>query len=200
MVWGGIGYHSRTPLVRVAGTLSSQRYIEVLELVVLPYLQGLVTAIFQQDNARPHVARMVQRFFVNHQIELFPWLARSPDLLPIENMWSIVAQRLIHITPPAATPDQLWQRVEAACSAVPQEHIQSIFESKPRRVVVVISNNGGYSGYGFWQEPHFTEVYKFNHLILGQHVIYKINFVGLSLVFLRVAFTVASSVYRIHFQ
>ncbi|GFW95790.1 transposable element Tcb1 transposase [Trichonephila clavipes] len=24
MVWGGIGYHSRTPLVRIAGTLKSQ--------------------------------------------------------------------------------------------------------------------------------------------------------------------------------
>ncbi|GFW81140.1 transposable element Tcb1 transposase [Trichonephila clavipes] len=47
MAWGGIGYHSRTPL-------------------------GLATAIFQQDNARPHVARIVQRFFVNHQIELRP--------------------------------------------------------------------------------------------------------------------------------
>ncbi|GFY15978.1 uncharacterized protein TNCV_1286231 [Trichonephila clavipes] len=39
MVWGGIGYHSRTPLVRIAGTLNSQRYIaEVLKPVVLPYL------------------------------------------------------------------------------------------------------------------------------------------------------------------
>ncbi|GFW90195.1 transposable element Tcb1 transposase [Trichonephila clavipes] len=43
-------------------------------------------------------------------------------------------------------------------------------------------------------ELHFTEVYKFNHLIPGLHVIYKINFVVLSLVFLGVAFTVASSV------
>ncbi|GFV67591.1 transposable element Tcb1 transposase [Trichonephila clavipes] len=52
MVWGGIGYLSRTPLARIAGTLNSQRYIsEVLEPVVLPYLQGLATAIFQQDNA-----------------------------------------------------------------------------------------------------------------------------------------------------
>ncbi|GFV08308.1 transposable element Tcb1 transposase [Trichonephila clavipes] len=52
MVWGGIGYHSRTPLVRIAGTLNSQCYISVvLEPVVLPYLQGLVTTIFQQDNA-----------------------------------------------------------------------------------------------------------------------------------------------------
>ncbi|GFX01522.1 transposable element Tcb1 transposase [Trichonephila clavipes] len=110
MVWGGIGYHSRTPLV-------------------------LITA------------RIVQRSFVHHQIELLPWPAHSPDLSPIEIMWSMVAQRLTQITPPAATPDQFWQRVEAAWSAVPQEHIQSLFESMPRRVAEVISNNGGYSGY-----------------------------------------------------
>ncbi|GFX42572.1 transposable element Tc3 transposase [Trichonephila clavipes] len=103
LVWGDIGYHSRTPLVCIAGTLNSQCYIyKVLEPVVLPYLQGLATAIFQKDNARPHVARIVQRFFVNHQIELLPLPARSPDLSTIENMWSIVAQRLTQIIPPAA--------------------------------------------------------------------------------------------------
>ncbi|GFX48902.1 transposable element Tcb1 transposase [Trichonephila clavipes] len=145
MIWDGTGYHSCTPL-RIAGTLNSQRYIfEVLEQVVLPYLQGLATAIFQQHNARLHGARIVQRFFVNHQIELIPWPARS--LSPIENIWSMVAQRLTQITPPAATPDQLWQRVEVSWSAVPQEHFQSLFESMPRRVAAVISNNGGYSGY-----------------------------------------------------
>ncbi|GFV27189.1 transposable element Tcb1 transposase [Trichonephila clavipes] len=52
MVWGGIGYHYRTLLVRIVGNLNSHRYIsEVLEPIVLPYLQGLATAIFQQDNA-----------------------------------------------------------------------------------------------------------------------------------------------------
>ncbi|GFT40303.1 transposable element Tcb1 transposase [Trichonephila clavipes] len=55
-----------------------------------PGTMGLATAIFQQDNAPPHVARIVQRFFVNHQIELLP----CPDLSMIENMWSMVAQRL----------------------------------------------------------------------------------------------------------
>ncbi|GFW87302.1 transposable element Tcb1 transposase [Trichonephila clavipes] len=91
--------------LRIAGTLNSQRYnSEVLEPVVLPYLQGLVTAIFQQDNSQPHVARIVQRFFVNHQIELLSWPSCSSDLSPIENMWSMVAQILTQITPPAATP------------------------------------------------------------------------------------------------
>ncbi|GFV65311.1 transposable element Tc1 transposase [Trichonephila clavipes] len=112
-----------------------------------PDIMGLAAAIFQQDDARPHVARVVQRFFVNHQIELLPWPARSPEPSPIENMWSMVAERLTQITPSAATPDQLWQYVEAAWSAVPQEHIQSLFESMPRRVAAVSSINGGYSGY-----------------------------------------------------
>ncbi|GFV26268.1 transposable element Tcb1 transposase [Trichonephila clavipes] len=84
MVWGGIGYHSRTHLVRIAGTLNNQCYIsKLLEPVVAPYLQSLSTTIFQQDNARPNVPRIVQRFFVNHQIELLTWLVRSPDLSPI---------------------------------------------------------------------------------------------------------------------
>ncbi|GFX87010.1 transposable element Tcb1 transposase [Trichonephila clavipes] len=52
MVWVAAGYHSRTPLVRTAGTLSSQCYIsEVLEPVFFPYLQGLATAMLQQDSA-----------------------------------------------------------------------------------------------------------------------------------------------------
>ncbi|GFU42904.1 transposable element Tcb1 transposase [Trichonephila clavipes] len=67
-------------------------------------------------------------FFVHHQTELVPWPAHFPDLSPI------VAQRLTQITLTAATPDQLWDRVEAAWSAVPQEHIQSLFELMPRRV------------------------------------------------------------------
>ncbi|GFY26943.1 transposable element Tcb1 transposase [Trichonephila clavipes] len=107
MVWGSIRYHSRTPLVRITSTLNSQHYnYKVLEPVVLPCLQSLAAAILQQDNAQPHAARIVPKFF-NHQLALFPWRDRSPDILPIKNMWSMVAERLTQATPPAATPDQL---------------------------------------------------------------------------------------------
>ncbi|GFV72237.1 transposable element Tcb1 transposase [Trichonephila clavipes] len=69
--------------VRIAGTLNSQRYIsKVLMPVVLPYLQDLTTAIFQQDNTRPHVVRLVQRFF-SHQIHSKTFLAVSPGLATV---------------------------------------------------------------------------------------------------------------------
>ncbi|GFX43795.1 hypothetical protein TNCV_4110741 [Trichonephila clavipes] len=46
----------------------------------------------------------------------------------------MVAQRLTQIIPPAAPPDQLWQRVEAAWSAEPQEHIRMQEETTDRLV------------------------------------------------------------------
>ncbi|GFU83063.1 transposable element Tcb1 transposase [Trichonephila clavipes] len=70
-VWGGIGFHCRTPLVRIAGTLNIS---EVLEPVVLPYIQRLPSDIFQQFNALPPMARNFQEL-LSHQIELLSWPA-----------------------------------------------------------------------------------------------------------------------------
>ncbi|GFV80613.1 transposable element Tcb1 transposase [Trichonephila clavipes] len=103
---GCIAFHCRTPILHIAGTLNSQCYLsEVLEPMVLPYIQHLPSAIFQQDNALPHVARNIQEFFFTHQIEFLPWLACSPDLSPIENVLSMFAQRLSQDSPTATTPD-----------------------------------------------------------------------------------------------
>ncbi|GFX08118.1 transposable element Tcb1 transposase [Trichonephila clavipes] len=198
MVWGGIGFQCRTPLVRIAGTLNSQRYIsEMLKPVVLPYIQRLPSAIFQQDNVQSHMACNVQEFFFTHQTESLPWPACSPDLTPIENVWSMLAQQLAWDTLSAVTPDQLCQYVEAAWTAEPQGYIQSLFDSTPRRVAVVVANNRGYSNYRFCHHPHVTRSCNFNRLIFVKHVIWQINFAVIPLVLLGVAFCVTSSVYTL---
>ncbi|GFV87452.1 transposable element Tcb1 transposase [Trichonephila clavipes] len=105
---GDIESHCSTFLVRIAGTLNTQ---------------CLPSALFQYDNARPHLTRNVQEFFFTLQIELLHCPACSPDLSPIENVWSMLAQRLTWDILPAATQEKLGQYVEAAWTTVPQGYI-----------------------------------------------------------------------------
>ena len=64
MAWAGISSNSRTAIVVVPGKLTSRRYIDkILRPHVVPYLRQMgQSAIFQDDNARPHRARIVDDF------------------------------------------------------------------------------------------------------------------------------------------
>jgi hypothetical protein len=60
--WGGITAHGRTPLVVVAGNLTGIRYWdEIVQPYVIPFIQAQANSVtFQQENVRPHVARVRQ--------------------------------------------------------------------------------------------------------------------------------------------
>ncbi|GFX17885.1 transposable element Tcb2 transposase [Trichonephila clavipes] len=85
-VWRCPAYDSRSTLIVMRGTLTSQRYVDdILRPHVGPFQNGLPGAIFQQDNARPHTARVAQ-YFLRH-FQTLPWPARSPCLSPVEHVW-----------------------------------------------------------------------------------------------------------------
>ncbi|GFX23680.1 hypothetical protein TNCV_3596221 [Trichonephila clavipes] len=52
-------------------------------LLVVPYRRGLLKALYQHDNAKPHVAHRVLIFFNSQGIRLLPWPAQSPNLSSI---------------------------------------------------------------------------------------------------------------------
>jgi len=62
MVWGSISLVGKTRLMVFNGTLNVQRYCdEILDPVAIPYVQNMgVGSILEDDNARPHTARIVQ--------------------------------------------------------------------------------------------------------------------------------------------
>ncbi|GFW08109.1 transposable element Tc1 transposase [Trichonephila clavipes] len=61
------------------------RYVDdILTPIVLPMLSSRPGAIYQQDNARPHTARLSQQCLQGYDV--LPWPARSPDLSPIEHV------------------------------------------------------------------------------------------------------------------
>ncbi|UYV60627.1 hypothetical protein LAZ67_1001706 [Cordylochernes scorpioides] len=107
MAWGAIAYDSRSPLLRIQGTMTAQRYVDdVLRPVTLPYLQGVPNALYQQDNARPHTARISQQAL--QDVQMLPWPPYSPDLSPIEHVWDIIGRRLHALSQPLPE-DELWQ-------------------------------------------------------------------------------------------
>ncbi|GFW76717.1 transposable element Tcb1 transposase [Trichonephila clavipes] len=96
-----------------------------------------------QHNERRHVAGIVRTFLIMKNVQLLLWPARLPDLSPIENAWSMVAERLSHHHTPVTTVDELLYRVETAWSSVPIRFIQYLFESMARRISAVIIARGG---------------------------------------------------------
>ncbi|GFV70173.1 transposable element Tcb2 transposase [Trichonephila clavipes] len=86
MAWGATAYNARSPVVLIYFTITARRYVyDLLQPHELPIMQQLPECIFQQDNTRPHMAKVLQDCL--RTVTSLPWFARSPDLSPIEHIW-----------------------------------------------------------------------------------------------------------------
>ncbi|GFV82515.1 actin-binding LIM protein 2 [Trichonephila clavipes] len=72
----------------------------------LGLLNAAPNTIFQQDNARPHVAPRTNSLT---GFDILPWQANSPDLNPIVHLWDLIG-RDMNRGPLAQTVDDLLQR------------------------------------------------------------------------------------------
>ncbi|GFU20997.1 uncharacterized protein TNCV_4600581 [Trichonephila clavipes] len=90
---GAIAYDSRSTLSVMRETLTGQRDVDdILPSHVGLFLNGLPGAIFQQDNARLHTARVAQDFLCHFQT--LPWPARSTDWSPVEHVWDQLKRKM----------------------------------------------------------------------------------------------------------
>ena len=80
---------------------------EVLHSEVVPFFQGIPRAIFQQDNARPHVAMTVRDFCSAQHKQLLLWASYLSDMSPIEHMWDLGGRRLARDPCPEASKYEL---------------------------------------------------------------------------------------------
>ncbi|GFT80402.1 transposable element Tcb1 transposase [Trichonephila clavipes] len=81
MVWGGISIGGRTDLHIIRnGTLTGRRYelTMILRPYVIPYAVAIGDSfVFQDDNARPHRARLVENMLEAETIQRMEWPACS---------------------------------------------------------------------------------------------------------------------------
>lgn len=146
MVWGAISATRTYPLVRIPSTLTGAGYADLLTnffSTIRPKSRATAKHfpwVFQQDNAPIHTSKVAMGVLKKHRLEVLKWPALSPDLSPIENLWSIVSQRLYKAS--FATADQMFSAVQREWDNIPPSILTSLYESMSRRCDECIKARG----------------------------------------------------------
>lgn len=149
MVWGCFVGPIKGPLVIIeSGRMNSLDYMELLSDNLVLWLLthdgkgifGDATWTFQQDNAPIHSSRATIRFLNDHEIPTLPWPAQSPDLNPIENVWSWMKQRVAKEQ--YSGKNELITALRKTWDAIPSCYLEKLVRSMPHRIASVKSRKG----------------------------------------------------------
>lgn len=148
MVWAGISADQKTALHVVRGRINAVRYRDtILQPLVVPFMGQHQLRLFQQDNARPHVARVAMDFLRQQHVDTLPWPSLSPDLSPIEHVWAELGRRVRSRPVQPVTLQQLEAALIQEWQAIPQYIIRHYVQSMHRRCQAVIQAQGGHTRY-----------------------------------------------------
>lgn len=145
MFWGAIGHGWKSELVLVPPpALTAERYIDlILGPHVVPQMQQRGEGSwYQQDNARPHIAIISRQYLEAEGVTLLNHPANSPDLNPIENLWDEVDRRVRRRIPQPASLEEMAVAVQEAWAAIPQDFINNLIASMPRRIAALRRSRG----------------------------------------------------------
>lgn len=100
-VWGAISAQGKAYLEIFYGNMDSDLYMDILEDRFEPIALEIMgdSWILQHDGARCHTSRAVTELLEEMEIETLDWPPRSPDLSPIENVWSLLKRQVYKRSP-----------------------------------------------------------------------------------------------------
>lgn len=147
MLWGCFSKTGIGKLVKIEGRITGIDYYNILNNNLLQSAErmSLGSFIFQQDNDPKHTSKVASKFFTEKKIEKLEWLPQSPDLNPIENLWTILDEQI-----PLSTrnnKESFWQTVQQTWYSLPIDILENLVRSIPKRLQAVIESKGGPTKY-----------------------------------------------------
>lgn len=143
MFWACFDCKGQSSLVPITGTLNGERYKRLLSHHLSRFICHVPSrkrSVFQQDNARPHISKIVRTWFIKNKVRTLWWPPNSPDLNPIENLWGSLKQAVWQRMP--KNRQQLIRFAQEEWNSISAEKLISLVNSMPRRVDQVQERQG----------------------------------------------------------
>jgi DDE superfamily endonuclease len=137
MMWEGVGY-----ACKIDGKMDGDLYVKILDEELQDSVQfygkTAEDIIFQQDNDSKHTCKKASNWFEDHGYQVLLWPAQSPDLNPLEHLWTHLKRKLADYEVPPKGILELWERVQDEWEKIGPEACQNLIESMPRCVKAVL--------------------------------------------------------------
>ena len=139
MVWGCFSWSGVGRLYRINGIMDRFKYRQILIHQMRP--SGRVTTLSSHRTATPSTRPFICRnYLVNQGMRSLFWPAQSPDLNPMENLWSELDRRLRKRK--CNTEEELFELLKTAWNYLDAEYLQSLIASMPKRCAEVVKSGG----------------------------------------------------------
>ena len=135
--------------------IDSVGYCDLLQKWFMPWwkrkaVKTRKSLIFMHDNAPAHASKFTHEWLARQGIKgsnLMVWPPCSPDLNPIENVWSIIKQDVYKEGRQYSSKDQLWRAIQTATNKIKPDQIRNLTKSADKRLTKVIEGKGGHIGH-----------------------------------------------------
>jgi hypothetical protein len=128
-------------------TINGAVYLSILQDKLQLHMNNHGCTIFQHDGAPCHRTAAVSRWLTQQGMEVLgPWPGSSPDLNPIENLWTIMKQKVTEQQPTSA--ESLINAIKRVwTNEITAEYCATLVSSMPARIKAVLENKGRYTKY-----------------------------------------------------
>jgi len=147
MAWGCFSRAGVGDICIIEDKLTSAKYVRILSTHMQPSAARLVGPeyIFQQDNDPKHTANNTKGWLSRKNIHVLQWPAQSPDLNPIENLWSHLKQEIRKAQ--VTGMDELVEKMQECWKSISPDYCERLVDSMPSRIDQVLRNRGLWTKY-----------------------------------------------------